>query len=174
MPVTEDKIIKFVKSLYAGRDSMHNFEHIQRLRKRVDLYKTFCSNIDEDKLIFLVYFHGLIPYVRAHEREILGMGFPADWIEALDRHLINPLSIEEKLVSDANSWEVVGEFGIQKSLQVGKERGQSIDETFSIMKGNVKRVVFHTEIGKKFGEPGIRIIEKSLEENMTKEDSSTD
>jgi hypothetical protein len=166
----EEEILTFVKPLYADRDSMHDLNHILSLRKRVDLLKTVVGGVNEGKLTFLIYFHGLITYVRAHEQEIVDLGFPADWIAALYKHLVSPQSLEEKLVSDANSLEAVGEFGIQRSLNTGKERGQSFEETVRIMRANLSRVVFHTEIGRELGEQGIRVVEKFLEQYKSEDD----
>lgn len=162
MRMSEDDIKAFVIPLYADKDSMHNFNHILRIRERVDLYKASCGHVDENKLTFLLNFHGLIPYVKDHEEEVVRMGFPSEWLEALYRHITNPVSIEEQLVSDANAWETVGEFGIRKSLQVGKERGRSLKETLDFMRENIKRVVFYTEPGKHYGEPGIEVVENFL------------
>jgi len=158
----EKEIAEFVKPLYAYKDSMHNFKHILRIKKRVNLYKKDHTKINETKLTFLVYFHGLKKYVEEHEQEVIGMGFPEDWINALYRHTKNPKSIEEKLVSDANLWEAVGKYGIRKAMQVGKERNQTMKQTLKIMQDNISKVKFYTKKGKEFGNPGIKIIKEFL------------
>lgn len=158
----EKEIAEFVKPLYAHKDSMHNFKHILRIKRRVNLYKKDYKKINEQKLKFLIYFHGLKEYVKQHEKEIISMGFPKDWIEALYRHTKNPKTIEEKLVSDANLWEAVGKYGIRKAMQVGKERNQTMKRTLKIMQDNINKVKFYTSKGKEFGNPGIEIIKDFL------------
>jgi hypothetical protein len=158
----EKEIVRFVKPLYGYKDSMHDFKHILRIKKRVNLYRKDYKKIDEQKLMFLIYFHGLKKFVEEHEVEVIAQGFPKKWILALYRHTKNPKSIEEKLVSDANLWEAVGKFGIKKSLQVGRERGRSREETLAFMKKHISKVKFYTRSGKKFGNSGIKIIKDFL------------
>ncbi|MBR9704110.1 hypothetical protein GOV12_01755 [Candidatus Pacearchaeota archaeon] len=162
----EKEIAEFVKPLYSNKDSMHNFKHILRIKKRVSLYKNDYNNINEQKLIFLIYFHGLKNYVKEHKNEIIRMGFPNDWITALNRHTKNPISIEEKLVSDANLWEAVGKFGVKKSIQVGKERNRTMKDTLKFMYNNIDSIRFYTKKGKEFGNPGIRYIKNFLRDKI--------
>ena len=136
----EKEIVDLVKPLYSEKDSMHNFKHILRIKKRVNLYKKDYKKIDENKLLFLIYFHGLKEYVKKNKNMIIGIGFPKNYLDALYRHTKKPITIEEKLVSDANLWEAVGDFGIKKAFQVGKERNQTVNQTIKIMQNNVKKV----------------------------------
>ena len=160
--MTEKEISEFVKPLYEQKDSKHNFKHILRIKKRVNLYKKDYKKVDEQKLEFLVYFHGLGEYVKGHEEKITNLGIPKQWLTSLYRHTKNPLTIEEKLVSDANLWEAVGVYGIKKSLQVGKEREQTTKQTLKIMRNNISKVKFYTKKGKESGEPGIKVIKEFL------------
>ncbi len=158
----EKEITEFVKPLYEQKDSMHNFKHILRIKKRVNLYKKDYKKIDERKLKFLIYFHGLGKYVRGHEEKIIKRGFPKQWVKSLYRHTKNPQTIEEKLVSDANLCEAVGRYGIKKSLQVGKERNQTLEQTLKIMQNNIGKAKFYTRKGKEFGESGIEVAKEFL------------
>lgn len=158
----EKEIAELVMPLYAHKDSMHDFKHILRIKKRVNLYKKDYKKINESKLIFLIYFHGLKKYVEEHEKEIISRGFSKNWIQSLYRHTKNSKSIEEKLVSDANLWEAVGKYGIKKALQVGKERNQTMKVTLKIIQENISKVRFYTKKGKELGNPGIIIIKDFL------------
>ena len=157
-----EKIIEFVKPLYTNKDSMHNFKHILRIKRRVYQLKKGHQNIDKNKLNFLIYFHGLSNYVRISKNALSQLKIPKEYIKALYRHTKKPISIEEKLVSDANLLEAVGLFGIKKSLQVGKERKQTTKETLKIMNKNIRKIRFYTKIGKRLGNPGIKIIKEFL------------
>lgn len=158
----EKEIVEFVKPLYERKDSMHNFEHILRIKKRVGLYKQDYKKVDEQKLKFLIYFHGLGKYVKEHEKEIIKVCFPKQWLISLYRHTKKPQTIEEKLVSDANLWEAVGKYGIKKSLQVGRERNQTMEQTLKIMSDNISKVKFYTKKGKELGEPRIKVVKEFL------------
>ncbi len=161
----EEKLIEFVKPLYAHKDSMHDFKHIIKIKKRVNLYKKDYKNINEQKLRFLVYFHGLKKYVKENKQKIIDMEFPKDWINALYRHTKNPKTIEEKLVSDANLQEIVGKGGIKRTILVGRERNQTMKQTLKIMKDNINKARFYTKKGKELGEPGIKIVKDFLKKN---------
>ncbi len=156
------KIEKFVKPLYKNKDSMHNFKHILRIKKRVSFLRKNYKDIDENKLKFLIYFHGQKDWVNKNKKKILSWGYPKKYIISLNRHTKNPKLIEEKLVSDANLLEAIGKFGIKKSLQVGKERERTKEETIDFMGKNIKKVKFYTIKGKKIGNKGIEIIKDFL------------
>ncbi len=158
----EKEIVEFVKPLYAKKDSMHNFEHVLRIKRKVTELRKDYKRIDEEKLKFLIYFHGLTYYLKEHEKKVIKMGFPKEWIKALYRHTKNPQTIEEKLVSDANFLEAVGRFGIKKALQVGKERNQTMEQTLEIMQQTINKVKFYTKKGKELGNPGIKIVQEFL------------
>ncbi|MEW5996461.1 MAG: hypothetical protein AB1657_02600 [Candidatus Micrarchaeota archaeon] len=157
------EIIRFVEPLYRKKDSMHNFSHILRIRAKVARLRKGYSRIDDGKLWFLIYFHGLKGYVQKHKQQILRMGFPKSYLRALYRHTTKPESVEEKLVSDANLLEAVGKFGIRKALQAGKERKQTTEETLRIMLRNINKAKFYTKEGKRVGNPRIKISREFLD-----------
>jgi len=160
--MNETELARFAKPSYSKKDSMHDWSHILRIKRRVELYKSSCKKVNAQKLRFLVYFHGLKEFVKRNEQTVIQMGFPRAYLSALYRHTSTPKSIEEKLVSDANLWEAVGKFGIRKALTVGRERKQTLKETLGIMEKNVSRAKFFTEKGKQFGNPGIPISKEFL------------
>ncbi|MBD3247637.1 hypothetical protein GF378_03390 [Candidatus Pacearchaeota archaeon] len=143
-------LTEFVKPLYKDKDSMHDFSHILRIRKRVSELKKNYS-VDEGKLEFLIYFHGLKDYVKKNEKKIVSMGFPKEWINALYRHTKNPKSVEEKIVCDANSLDNVGKSGLKKCIEYGKSIGRSEEESVKYFKKEVKRIKFYTKEGKLIG-----------------------
>ena len=141
------KLSTFVKPLYKDKDSMHDFKHILRIKERVsEIKKNY--NVDEEKLEFLVLFHGLKKWVTKNEDKVLSMGVSNEWIKALYRHTKNPKSIEEKIVCDANNLENVGEFGLKKCIEYGKSIGRSKEDSIKYFKKEVKRIKFYTEEGK--------------------------
>lgn len=154
------EIIQFLKPLYAKRDSMHNFAHIIRIKRKVKLFRKPYKKIDENLLDFLSYFHGMTEILS--KKEIIGLGFSEKYYNLLLRHTKNPRKIEEKLVSDANLMEAVGKFGIKKCLQVGKERGSTREEAIRYMQKHLPKTKFYTRFGKIEGKKGIKICKDFL------------
>jgi hypothetical protein len=89
-----------------------------------------------------------------------------EYLTALYRHTKSPKTIEERLVSDANYLEAVGRFGIKKSLQVGRERHQAMEQTLKVMSRDIRRVRFYTRTGKKLGNPGIVELKNFLKRKL--------
>ena len=84
---------------------------------------------------------------------LLSIGWRQKEIEAifssLDRHLINPRTVEEMIIHDANFFEVLGPFGIAKAFTAGGARGQTYEQTADVFARNIDNVVFKTPAGKK-------------------------
>jgi hypothetical protein len=156
------EIEKLVKPLYAKKDSMHNYHHIMRIKKKLTFLKRDYEKIDTKRLNFLLYFHGLKDWVEKNKKKILDLGFDERDISLLKRHIKNPKTKEEKLVHDANLLENVGKFGIQKSLIVGKKLGRTRKETIDFLKKSIDKVNFYTPTGKILGRKRIRIVEKFI------------
>ena len=154
------KIEKLVKPIYAKKDSMHNFHHIMRIKKKLTFLKRDYKKIDKEKLNFLLYFHGLKDWVEKNKDKILNLGFDEKDIKSLKRHTKNPKTPEEKLVHDANLLENVGRFGIQKSFTVGKKLGRTKKETIDFLKENIDKVNFYTPTGKRLGKKRIEIMKR--------------
>ncbi|MBI4896503.1 MAG: hypothetical protein HY832_03050 [Candidatus Aenigmarchaeota archaeon] len=156
--MNEQDMITFVKPLYKDKDSMHNFIHVLRIKRHVQLYRMDYPVLNQEKLLFLIYFHGLQAYVKAHESQTRNIGFPEEYFVALYRHTRKPKTIEEQLVSDANAYEAVGKHGIRRALRIGKERQQSMETTLALMQQKVNKIWFYTIRGKKFGNPALKIM----------------
>ena len=159
------EIEEFVKPLYKNKDSMHNFNHILRIQKKIRFLKKRYYKINKNKLKFLIYFHGQKEWANSNRKKLLSKGYPKEYLIALNRHTKKPKTIEEKLVSDANLLEAVGKFGIKKSLQVGKEIGRTRKETIEYMRKNIKKIKFYTKEGKKIGNPRIMTINEFLKKS---------
>ena len=153
---------KFVKPLYKKKDSMHNFKHILKIKRKIPYLKKDYKKINNDKLNFLTYFHGLKKFVNKNRKEILELGYNREYIKTLNRHIKNPKTVEEKIVSDANSLESVGKFGIKKAFAVGKKQKRTKKETIIFIKRNIKKIKFYTKKGKTLGNKGIKVIERYL------------
>jgi len=156
-------LTSFVKPLYNNKDSMHNFNHVLRIKRKVALLKKGYK-VDEGRLYFLVNFHGLKDFVKQHEKVLL-KSYPKSYLISVYRHTSHPVNVEEKLVSDANLLESVGRFGIKKALRVGKERRQTKQQTLNYMRKNIKKIRFYTKLGKKQGNPGIKVIKQYLKKH---------
>jgi hypothetical protein len=147
-----------IKNLYSKKNKMHDWDHILRLKRRVNLLKKNYKNIDEDLLKFLVLFHGLKYYVMKKKKD-----FSEGYVRSLMRYNKKPIKIEEKVVFDANALDNVGNFGIKKALTYGRLIGRSVDNTKKYLKGEVKRVKFYTIQGKVRGEKGVKIMENWID-----------
>jgi uncharacterized protein len=158
----ENNIANFVKPLYMNKDSMHDLNHIQRIKRKIVFLKKPYKKINEKKLLTLIYFHGLKEWIKTNSKEFIELGFSKNDILLINRHTQNPKTIEEKLVSDANLLEAVGDFGIKKALAVGKKIGRTRKETIDYIRNNINKVKFYTKTGKKLGNKGIKIIKNFL------------
>lgn len=158
----DTELAKFVQPIYSGKDSMHNFNHIIRIKKKIAFLRKDYKNIDESKLKMLIYFHGAKDWLKKNKLKFLKSGFNNEDIISINRHTKKPKTIEEKLVSDANLLEAVGNFGIKKSLRVGKERGRTRAEAIDFIRRNIKNIKFYTKKGKIIGKKGIKIINNFL------------
>ena len=151
------EIEKLVKPLYKKKDSMHDFNHILRIKKEVTNLKKSYKNINNKKLNFLIYFHGLKDYIKAHKKE-----FDKDYVKSLLRHNKNPKEIEEKIVYDANMFDNVGKQGVKKIFVYGKHINRSETETYNYLKEILKKVKFYTKEGKRKGKIEIKITKSIL------------
>ncbi|VVB78193.1 Uncharacterised protein [uncultured archaeon] len=159
----ERDIANFVMPLYNdNKDSMHNFKHILRIKKKIILLKKPYKKINEEKLRLLIYFHGLKDWVNSNNKIFFKLGFSKNDILLINRHTKNPKTIEEKLIYDANLLENVGKFGIKKALIVGGELGRTKNETINYISTNLKKVKFYTIIGKKLGNEEIKITKEFI------------
>lgn len=153
--------IDFVKPFYAGKDSVHDFRHIERIISRLTpLSEGIAQSIRTDRLFFLACFHGLGKQLSGNPEFCTQVRIflnSLDWskedieeaFQSLFRHLSNPQSIEEKIDHEANCVETLGAFGIAKAFTTGGAKGQSIEETVNIFEHqHLDKVVFQTPAGK--------------------------
>lgn len=160
--VNEKEVTRFVKPFYAKRDPMHNFSHIIRIKRKIAFLRKQYKNIDDTFLNFLIYFHGSRKWARKNKDYIVNLGYPASWINKINK----PTSVEGKLVWDANMLENVGKFGIKKNLECEKYYQQTRKETLKIVKRYSKDYRFYTPLGKKLGNPGIKIKNEWLKKQL--------
>jgi hypothetical protein len=115
-PLKIDDVVKnqiepykaFVKPHYAGKDSAHDFRHIERIINRLTmLSKGISEQVRPERLCFLTCFHGLGKQVSSSkdfneqvQTFLKSLGWSTEDIEdafqSLYRHLTNPRSVEEK------------------------------------------------------------------------------
>ena len=158
----------FVRPHYAGKDSAHDFQHIERIISRLDmLSEGFDPPPEPHKLFFLACFHGMRSKIRSDSQfrgettEFLqSLGWTLSEIEdavaSLFRHTSNPQTTEEKMVADANMMGRLGAFGIAKAFTTGGARGQSFEETADIFEyNNLDKTEFLTPAGKRLTEEGV-------------------
>lgn len=151
----------FVEPFYIEKDPAHDFKHIERIINQLELLsKDISEKIHLGKLYFLACFHGLgellssnQDFIKNVENFLKNIGWSDNQIEeglqSLNQHLVNPQSIEEKIVHDANNLEILGAFGIAKAFTTGGARGQHIDDTLDIFeKEYLNKIEFYTPIGK--------------------------
>ena len=138
---------------YTGKDPAHDFVHIERILARVEMLAEAAAP-RRDLLYFLVCFHGLVldlgdtAFRRRTWAFLASLGWSeeetAEGLDALERRLTAPVSLEEMLVHDANYWEAIGAFGIAKAFTTGGARGQRIEETLQLARRFIDRPVFRT------------------------------
>lgn len=163
-----DPYREFVRPHYADKDPAHDFQHIVRIIKRLDiLSEGFDPPPMPHLLYFLACFHGMRNKVRFDNQfrdEMNEFLKSLDWssdeidnaVTSLFRHTSNPQTTEEKIVCDANMMGRLGAFGIAKAFTTGGARGQSLRESTDIFEyNNLDTTVFYTPAGQRMAEEGI-------------------
>lgn len=162
--INEKEVVKFVKPFYAKRDSMHNFAHILRIKKKISFLKRQYSKLNKEFLNFLIYFHGSRKWAKKNKNKIVVLGYSASWIDKIN----SPTTPEGKLVWDANCLENVGRYGIKRTLALEKHYGQTREKTLKLANGFIPRYKFYTPLGKKMGNEGIKIKKEWLRREIDK------
>ena len=159
--------LEYAKPLYSEKDVAHNFEHIERMIKRIKFLGIgYEEQIKPELLWFLTCFHGLNSTFNdfsSKKQHCIDFLMEKGWsnndisigFECLNRHLNDPITLEEQIVHDANFIELLGAFGIAKAFTTGGSHGQSYYETIRIYEEEyLDNVIFHTERGKELAVEG--------------------
>ncbi len=157
----------FVRPYYSTRDIAHNFDHIERIIRRIDILADGVSQPPQrERLNFLACFHGLGARLRDDEsfrQQTIAFLKNVGWtdteipelFQSLERHLESPETVEEDIVHDANKIEILGAFGVAKAFTMGAILGQSYEETIDYFEHkSLGRIVFRTPVGKQLAEEG--------------------
>ncbi len=157
----------FTRPYYAARDIAHNFDHIERIIRRLDqLSKSASPSPRRDLLCFLACFHGLGARLREDEtfrNQTIAFLKNLGWTEAeipelfqsLERHLDSPETIEEEIVHDANKIEILGAFGVAKAFTMGAILGQSYEATADYFEYKaLGKTIFRTPVARQLAEEG--------------------
>jgi uncharacterized protein len=155
----------FAQNYYIDRDTAHDFQHIERIINRLELLSQEMSpSPDKSLLYFLACFHGLGKNICDDEffcERVKHFLLDLEWNEtqitkafqSLEHHIINPQTVEEAIVHDANYVELLGAFGIAKAFTTGGARKQTYEETADIFEYQyLDRVAFITPMGKRLAE----------------------
>jgi uncharacterized protein len=161
-----DPYLEFVRPHYAEKDPAHDFQHIKRIIRRLDVLSEG-SDPRLHLLYFLSCFHGMRDKIQndSHFRDrmnelLKSLGWTSSEIDhavtSLFRHTSDPQTTEEKIVCDANLMGRLGAFGIAKAFTTGGARGQSYEETADIFEyKNLDKIEFLTPMGQRVAKKGI-------------------
>lgn len=145
MKLEYNEVIDFVKPYYKDKDIMHNMWHIELVKKKID-YIISISNyeIDYEKLILAMFFHGFIYSNEEKIKEWLGeKGFKQEEIRDIikiaweSQRSEIPETLEGKILHDAHVLEGGKNYLIVKTLITGSVRGQTLKQTLEYMKNHV-------------------------------------
>ncbi len=166
---------QFARPHYLHKDAPHNFGHIERILAQLKFLSQGLPAPQRHRLYFLACFHGLDGRLQADARFRQAIRAFLLWLEwdeeeieeifvALQRHLKNPQSVEEKLVHDADSLERLGAWAIADSFTAGGTRGQSVEETLQLLSRLLEtRIDFQTPAGRHLAEKRQRFMRAFLE-----------
>lgn len=140
-----ENIIEFVQPFYEGKDIMHDFSHIERVRYSLhELAKQSELSFDGEITETALYFHGIIYSHETLIREYLtDLALPPEEVEFVikvaweSQKEYRPTTNEGLLLHDAHMLEGGRSFEIIKSLITGSVRGQSLNETMQYIENNL-------------------------------------
>jgi len=141
----QHELIGFVAGFYKGKDTMHDWTHVERVRKRA-LQFSETKPCDLHLLSTAACLHGVIS---SHEDKIrvflVDRGVPQADVDRLvsvaweSQKETAPESIEGQLLHDAHLLEGDANFVLTKTLVTGSARGQTLAETLAYFEANVGR-----------------------------------
>lgn len=143
--INENRVIEFIKPFYKGKDIMHDFSHVMRVKYTLDnLVKNYDGLYDYKITVLALYFHG---FVYTHEDIIRNWLKENEFDDNAIEHIINaswemqrdivPETIEGKLVHDAHMIEGGKTYLIVKSLITGSVRGHNLETTIRYIEDNI-------------------------------------
>lgn len=143
--MNKEALKAFCEPYYQDKDIMHNLWHIELTEKWVNrILKAGAYEIDEESLMYALYFHGFIYSDEAEIRRWLGeQGVEQEKIERVvtisweSQRSETPQTLEGKILHDAHVLEGGKTYLVVKTLITGSVRGQSLIDTVEYMKKNV-------------------------------------
>jgi uncharacterized protein len=156
---------RFALAHYADKDPAHDANHIRRILARCGQLAKGLPVPRPDRLYLLACFHGLGQrtthdpgFCQQVEAFLASMGWAGpeitDALASLRRHLTAPVTVEERIVHDANAVEVLGAFGIAKAFTTGGARGQSYEQTVERYEQLLDQTRFVTPAGQALARDG--------------------
>ena len=157
--------LDYVRPHYLSKDVAHDLGHILRIAQRLDGLARGLTVNDRPLLHFLAAWHGLADkiaggswFADATRAFLRTDGWSDDSIDtayvALVRHGSSPVSVEERIVHDANAMETIGAFGIAKAFTKGGSEGNTYEETIAVYERNLERAEFSTPRGRELALEG--------------------
>lgn len=139
------EVLKFIEPYYADKDIMHNMWHIELMERQVNrILEIGHYEIDHEKLMLAMYFHGFIYKDEAGIRQWLRQnGYSENVIDEIvtiaweSQRSEVPKTLEGKILHDAHVLEGGETYTVVKTLITGSVRGQSLQKTLEFMEKNV-------------------------------------
>lgn len=139
------EVLKFIEPYYADKDIMHNMWHIELMERQVNrILEIGHYEIDHEKLMLAMYFHGFIYKDEASIRQWLRQnGYSENIIDEIvtiaweSQRSEVPKTLEGKILHDAHVLEGGETYTVVKTLITGSVRGQSLQKTLEFMEKNV-------------------------------------
>ena len=141
----KQEVIEFIKPYYEGKDIMHNMWHVELMERQVNrVIKLGNYEIDYEKLLLAMYFHGFIYKEEAVIRQWLSQkGYEQNEIDKIvkisweSQRSEVPETLEGKILHDAHVLEGGEVYTVVKTLITGSVRGQTLEETLEFMEKHV-------------------------------------
>ena len=139
------EVLKFIEPYYADKDIMHNMWHIELMERQVNrILEIGHYEIDHEKLMLAMYFHGFIYKDETSIRQWLRQnGYSENVIDEIvtiaweSQRSEVPKTLEGKILHDAHVLEGGETYTVVKTLITGSVRGQSLQKTLEFMEKNV-------------------------------------